>query len=245
MRKFIKNTIISLLLLVSFVQPAFCSEMNVPGAKDSIFEHLKNWDSTFKIDYYNKDVIDMIREKAKADDYVYVSLIGLVYRSNGRNAEVEAKYRTTKEEEAYIQKEVNNIIQTIIKDNMTDYDKVYAINQYIVNRFSYDNTLVNNNAYLALKNNTTTCQGYAMTAYRLFKSAGIDTRIVLGELNGVKHGWNLVKVNGMWYQIDVTNNDFVGENRYFLRSDSFLESQGFTWKAEDYEQAKYDYTVTK
>lgn len=243
--KFIKNTIISLLLMVSFVQPAFCSEINTPGAKDSIFEHLNNWDSTFKIDYYNKDAIDVIREKAKADDYLYVSLIGLVYRSNGRNAEVEAKYRTTKEQETYIQTEVNNIIQTIIKDNMSDYDKVYAINQYLVNRFSYDNTLVNNNAYLALINNTTTCQGYAMTAYKLFKAAGIETRIVLGQLNGINHGWNLVKINGMWYQIDVTNNDYVGENRYFLRSDSFFRSQGFTWEADDYEQAIYDYTAVK
>lgn len=243
--KLIKNTIIALLLMVSFVQPAFCSGINTPSAKDSIFEHLSNWDSTFKIDYYNKDAIDVIREKAKADDYVYVSLIGLVYKSNGRKAEVEAKYRTTKEQETYIQTEVNNIIQTIIKDNMSDYDKVYAINQYLVNRFSYDNTLVNNNAYLALINNTTTCQGYAMTAYKLFKAAGIDTRIVLGQLNEINHGWNLVKVNGMWYQIDVTNNDYVGENRYFLRSDDFFRSQGFTWEADDYEQATYDYTVVK
>ena len=243
--KLIKNTIIALLLMVSLVQPAFCSEINTPGAKDSILEHLSNWDSTFKIDYYNKDAIDVIREKAKADDYVYVSLIGLVYKSNGRKAEVEAKYRTTKEQETYIQTEVNNIIQTIIKDNMSDYDKVYAINQYLVNRFSYDNTLVNNNAYLALINNTTTCQGYAMTAYKLFKAAGIDTRIVLGQLNEINHGWNLVKVNGMWYQIDVTNNDYVGENRYFLRSDDFFRSQGFTWEADDYEQATYDYTVVK
>lgn len=243
--KIIRNTIIALILLVSFVQPAFCSEFNAAGAKDSIYEHLKNWDTNFSIDYYDKDAIDVIRNKAKNDDYVYVSLVGLVYRKNGRDAEVEAKYRTTKEQETYINNEVNNIISNIISNNMTDYDKVYAINQYLVNRFEYDYTLVNNNAYLALVNNTTTCQGYSMTAYKLFKAAGIDTRIVLGQLNGINHGWNLVKVNGNWYNVDITNNDSVRENKYFLRSDDFLRSEGFTWDANDYVQAPCDFGVLK
>lgn len=241
--KIIRNTIIAFILLVSFVQPAFCSEYNSAGAKDSIYEHLKNWDTDFKIDYYNKDAIDVIRNKAKNDDYVYVSLIGLVYRKNGRDAEVEAKYRTTKEQEAYIGNEVDNIIGSIIKPNMSEYDKVYAINQYLVNRFEYDNTLVNNNAYLALVNNTTTCQGYSMTAYRLFKAAGIDARIILGQLSGVNHGWNLVKVDGNWYHVDVTNNDSVGKNTFFLKSDSFMRSEEFTWEADDYEQAPCEYIV--
>lgn len=241
--RLIRNTIISLILMVSFVQPVFCAEVNKMGIKDSIFEHLSNWDSTFPIDYYDKDVMDVIREKSKEDDYLYMSLVGIVYKRHGRDAQVEAKYRTTKEEEVYIQGEIDNIIKTIIRDDMSDYDKVYSINQYLVNRFSYDNTLVNNNAYLALANGTTTCQGYAMTAYRLFKVAGIDTRIIVGKLDGINHGWNLVKVNNIWYHIDVTNNDSVGENKYFLRSDSFFEEQGFTWEKSDYNQALYDYTL--
>lgn len=239
--KLIKNTIISFLLILLFIQPVFAVEINIPGAKDSIFEHLNNWDSEFKIDYYNKDVIDVIRQKSKADDYLYISLVGLVYKKTGRDAQVEAKYRTTKEQEVYIQNEVNNIINTIIKDNMSDYDKVYAINQYLVNRFTYDTTLTNNNAYLALVNGSTTCQGYCMTAYKLFKAAGIDTRIVLGKLNDINHGWNLVKINNIWYHVDVTNNDYVGENKYFLRSDNFFRSQGFVWNESDYNQAPYDY----
>ena len=108
--KLIKNTIISFLLILLFIQPVFAVEINIPGAKDSIFEHLNNWDSEFKIDYYNKDVIDVIRQKSKADDYLYISLVGLVYKKTGRDAQVEAKYRTTKEQEVYIQNEVNNII---------------------------------------------------------------------------------------------------------------------------------------
>ena len=80
-----------------------------------------------------------------------------------------------------------------------------------------------------------------MTAYKLFKAAGIDTRIVLGKLNDINHGWNLVKINNIWYHVDVTNNDYVGENKYFLRSDNFFRSQGFVWNESDYNQAPYDY----
>jgi len=243
--KLIRNTIILLMIMISFVQPAFCLDFNAVGVKDSIYEHLSNWDSTFSINYYDKDVIDVIREKAKTDDYLYISLIGLVYKREGINAQVEAKYRTTKEQEVYVQNEVNNIMKTIIKDEMSECDKVYAINKYLINRFSYDNDLVNNNAYLALTKGTTTCQGYAMTAYKLFKAAGIDNRIVIGQLNGINHGWNLVKINDRWYHIDITNNDYVGENKYFLRSDDFFKSQGFTWKQDDYVQAAYNYVLAR
>lgn len=243
--KLIRNTVIILMLILSLVQPALCLEYAYASVDDSIYEHLKNWDTNFRMDYYDSDVINIIRNEAKHDDYLYLSLIGLVCRKNGKDTDVEAKYRTTKEQETYVDNEVNNIIKAIIKDNMTEYDKVYAINQYLVNRFEYDYTLVNNNSYLALVNNTTTCQGYSMVAYKLFKAAGIDARIIVGQINNINHGWNLVKVDGNWYHVDITNNDSVRENKYFLRSDNFLKSEGFTWEAKDYVQIPYDYSLLR
>lgn len=239
--KAVRNTIIILTIMLSFVQPA----LGYSASDDNVYEHLKNWDSDFKMDYFDSDIVDVIRNEAKKDDYVYMSVIGLSCRKQRGFTNVEVKYRTTKEQELYIDNEINNIIKTIIKDNMTEYDKVYAINQYIVNRFEYDNSLSNDTSYLALVNNTTTCQGYSLTAYKMFKAAGIESKIIVGQINGVNHGWNLVKVSGNWYHIDITNNDAVRENKYFLRSDNFLKSEGFTWEADDYVQIPYDYSILR
>jgi len=76
-------------------------------------------------------------------------------------------------------------------------------------------------------------QGYAMTAYKMFNLVGIENKIVIGELDGIAHGWNMVKVDGKWYNLDVTNND-VTNNKYFLRNDKTLRDDGFTWEANDY-----------
>ena len=60
-----------------------------------------------------------------------------------------------------------------------------------------------------------------MTAYKMLKLAGIENKIIVGNLDGVAHGWNLVKLNGKWYHLDVTNND-VTSNKFFLKNDKYL-----------------------
>ena len=116
---------------------------------------------------------------------------------------------------------------------MSDLDKIKTINKYIVDRYEYDDSLLSNNVYSALTKGKTICQGYAMTAYKMLNLVGIENKIIIGDLDGVAHGWNLVKLNGKWYHLDVTNND-VANNKYFLKNDKALRSDGFTWEANDY-----------
>jgi glucan-binding YG repeat protein len=116
---------------------------------------------------------------------------------------------------------------------MSTYDKIKTINKYLIDRYEYDNTFVSNNVYSALTTGKTTCQGYAMTTYKMLDLAGVENKIIVGDLEGVAHGWNLVKIKGNWYHLDVTNND-VTDNKYFLKNDSTLINDGFTWDENDY-----------
>lgn len=124
---------------------------------------------------------------------------------------------------------------------MSDFDKVKVINKYLIDRYRYDDSLISNNAYSALMTGKTTCQGYALTAYKMLKLSGIENRIVTGELEGVPHGWNLVKLNNKWYHLDITNNDALSSDKYFLKSDKDLKRDGFTWKYNDYPACDEDY----
>ena len=105
--KAVRNTIIILTIMLSFVQPA----LGYSASDDNVYEHLKNWDSDFKMDYFDSDIVDVIRNEAKKDDYVYMSVIGLSCRKQRGFTNVEVKYRTTKEQELYIDNEINNIIK--------------------------------------------------------------------------------------------------------------------------------------
>lgn len=243
-RKSIKFLSVSLILITLNIQSACASVSDTNNLKEDIYNHLENWDTQFEIPYFNYDVIDIIRSSASKDDYLSRSLIGLRVKGDGDKAEVTAKYRTTKSEENYIDNEIKTVSSNIINSNMSDYEKVKAVNDYLVNRYDYDYSLKSNNSYLALTTGKTTCQGYSMTAYKMFNMVGIQNRIVIGSLNGSPHAWNEVKVDGNWYNIDITNDDAVGSYKYFLKSDKTFISNGFEKNPEtEYEPCNEDYIL--
>ena len=156
MRKFIKNLLLGLIIISAIGgQAVFAADNNLDT---DVYNHLENWDTEFQIDYYNSDVIDVIRDIAKKDDYLTRSLKKLVYERVGNRATVKVTYLTTKEQEEYINKELTTIVNSIITNNMSDYDKIKTINKYIVDRYEYDDSLLSNNVYSALTTGKTICR---------------------------------------------------------------------------------------
>lgn len=232
MKKFIRNLLIVLTVILTVVgKPVFAKENDF---NTYVYNHLENWDTEFEISYYDSDVLERIKSISEKDDYLARSISRFVYEKAGNKATIKITYKTTKEQEQYVDAELTRIVSSIISPNMSEFDKITAINKYLIDRFEYDNSLKSNTAYTALTTGKATCQGYAMAAYKMFNLIGIENRIVVGELDGVPHGWNLVKLNGKWYHLDVTNNDSLRKNIYFLKNDNILKDSGFTWKASDY-----------
>ena len=117
---------------------------------------------------------------------------------------------TAKEEE--LGKE---IVKKIIKKGMGDFEKVKAINDYMIKNIRYDMDNYKNNtipeisytALGALEKKVAVCSGYARTFKILAKCAGLEATYVVGDTPQGGHAWNQVKVDGKWYNIDVTWND--------------------------------------
>ena len=63
-----------------------------------------------------------------------------------------------------------------------------------------------------------------MAFYRLMTEMDIPCRIVSGTADGGSHAWNIVKMDGEWYNVDVTWDDEDMANSYnytyFLKSDN-------------------------
>ena len=140
------------------------------------------------------------------------------------------------------------IVGQIIKSNMSDYECVKAIHDYLVKHVNYDSKsiadgTINNDeghpshtAEGALCKNLAVCDGYAKAFELLCAESGIYAYMMYGEginPDGQKesHAWNVVKVNGEWYQVDCTWDDPVingsvvtdGSNltyTYFLLTDT-------------------------
>jgi hypothetical protein len=70
----------------------------------------------------------------------------------------------------------------------------------------------------------------------LLEELGLENQIRVGVLEGVSHSWNYVKVNGEYYNLDITNNKKFPYS-VFLSADGYLE--GYT--SEEFEIDYSDY----
>ncbi|NGZ75433.1 transglutaminase domain-containing protein [Saccharibacillus alkalitolerans] len=187
---------------------------------------------------------------AKAEPYARYTLdrVDTQYSRSGSRATVLLKisYLENKQQADYVIAQSKAVLKTIIKPGMGQEEKVKAIHDYIVKRFAYDESMTRYSAYEGLTKGTTVCQGYALLAYRMFTLAGIETRMVQGVAGGQDHVWNKVKVDGRWYNIDLTWDDPTPDRKnevsysYYLVTDKLL-ARDHTWKTTHYPAAVTDY----
>ncbi len=121
------------------------------------------------------------------------------------------EYKTTKAQEDLFTAQIDDIVPKLISNSRTTSDKELAIHDWIVNNVQYDTSLTRYTAYDALVNHSAVCEGYALLAYRMLMSAGIEVKIVSGTANNgsqvESHAWNLVNIDGNWYHLDTTWDD--------------------------------------
>ncbi|ADQ05809.1 transglutaminase domain protein [Caldicellulosiruptor hydrothermalis 108] len=159
------------------------------------------------LDYGVNDVIGIRFFTGSAED-VMMFIIPYIYEKQERIARRQAVLQKAQE-----------IVQTVIDQTYNDYDKVLALHDYLILHTRYDiESYLNHSgpfdihtAYGALINGLAVCDGYAKAMYVLLNTAGIETIVVYGEAGDVAskvgHAWNMVKLDGDWYQLDVTWDD--------------------------------------
>jgi transglutaminase/protease-like cytokinesis protein 3 len=139
---------------------------------------------------------------------------------------ISAAYRTTPDQEKLLDSEIKAAMTSLNIRNATEYDKVKAIHDYIIGMVSYDQSLTRYTAYSAFTDKSTVCLGYAAAAYRMFTDAGIDSRIISGVGGTEEHVWNIVKVDGKWYNIDLTWDDpILNNDEEIISYDFFLKNE--------------------
>jgi transglutaminase-like putative cysteine protease len=113
-------------------------------------------------------------------------------------------YFTSQKQEQALDAQCAAILKSLDLDGQSDYVKVRTIYEYVGLNFLYDDTLSVYHPYFGLKTGTMVCQGYSLLLYKLLWQSGIPNRILVGDGGGEPHSWNIVKLNGSWYNLDVT-----------------------------------------
>ncbi len=146
------------------------------------------------------------------------------------------EYLTSRAQEDHVDMKVDEVLSQIIKPGMNDYEKLYAIHEYICSHVSYDYSLTKYSAYDALAGKKAVCQGYSLLMDRMLEQAGVKTIIIDGDMSGSPHAWNLVRLDEIWYHVDATNDD-INNNKYFLKTDGFMADHDYVWNSGEYPAA--------
>lgn len=153
--------------------------------------------------------------------------------------------KLTDDKDKYILKELKKAVDKIIKDGMSDYDKEKAVYDYVFSQTHFnDDSLAaipdtdddeSYNPYGFFHDHSTICVGNATTMKLFFDVLGIDSKIIHSTRNG-EHAWNVVKIDGKWYHVDVT---FDGGEKspsyaYFNVPDSVKNDGSYPWDTDDF-----------
>ena len=198
------------------------------------------------------------------DRYVIATRVGdkqkvTFYYEISDNYYVMEKYLNQKEipegkPQAYkLYEKTEEILGEIIKPGMTDYEKELAIHDYIVSHCKYGQKDESKEyafrAYGCLVQGVAVCNGYAEAMSLLLTCAGVDNEIMTGSAGDELHAWNIVCLDGEWYQVDATWNDpipdgaHVVSHAYFNITDAEM-AESHSWNEDLYvscDGEKYNY----
>jgi hypothetical protein len=145
----------------------------------------------------------------------------------------------------------SDVLDEIIKDGMSDYEKELAIYDWMVDNIgqgsSHTIALPGQNAqsytpHDVLQNHNAVCVGYATTFRLLANMVGLEVHIVHNEY----HSWDMVKLDdGEWYQLDIYSDVGAIKYRNFNMTDEIAKTS-HDWDGSTLPEAKgtkYSYAV--
>ena len=141
---------------------------------------------------------------------------------------------------------LDEILSEIITLDMGIYDKEKAVHDYMVTHYQYDSSLTeydlehpSMSVSGLIYHKQGGCKAYAEMFNILISKLGIGTKMVYGFAGDDEHVWNMVRLAGDWYMVDVTWDDPAPDRgmeisyEYFNVTDDVI-SKDHTWDKEDY-----------
>ena len=179
---------------------------------DGIAEHLP---AISEIRAKNSDQVLKIFRYVQIDHPEYFWLDGdfdCSYQSTeyGINAEITLNYTMDRQERNQMQRSVDAITEQIKQrfGGCSEYEKVKGVYEYLINNSVYDLSCNGQSILPVLVDGRGVCASYAESTQYLLQQLGIQAIV----LDGDNHEWNIVRIDGEYYQLDTTWGDPVNED---------------------------------
>ena len=151
---------------------------------------------------------------------------------NTKNNTIKLNSVFSKSQKDSLATELENKVSQIaskVSSDTSDYEKELFFHDYIVDNCKYKNISGNPEIYTAygcLIDGAAVCEGYSKAMQLLLNRVGVDCRTIVGSRGSEPHMWNLVKIGGNWYHLDVTwdGGDQWQRYNYFNVTDKIIKS---------------------
>ena len=133
-------------------------------------------------------------------------------RNTGLAVAIGLEYCTA-QDVAAMQVKLDQLVDQANTLCQTDLEKVFYVHEWLVQNIAYDrehlsdNVQDDHNLRGALLEGTAVCDGYAKTYALTLRKLGITGVLVTSK--DIGHAWNMVELDGNWYQVDCTWDDPV------------------------------------
>ena len=130
-----------------------------------------------------------------------------------------------------------------VRPGMSDLEKIITLHDYLAVNCEYDKENLDlgadkvpnksHSTYGVFADGTAVCDGYALAYKYLLNQQGIECYMVTST--AMAHAWNMVVLDGEYYQVDVTWDDPTWDrvggagHNYMLRSDAAFEGH-YNWQ---------------
>lgn len=165
----------------------------------------------------------------------------------------------THDKKAEMQAELDGKIEKILalaQNYQTDFEKEIFLHDYLCDTIVYDNDSAGspNNAdfstytvYGALVKGTCVCEGYSRAMQLLCNRLGISCGLITGYGDGGKgygpHMWNIIRIGGGLYYLDVTFDDLPENTKAYLAQKGFDINSLHKYFNVTREQLEYDHRI--
>lgn len=153
------------------------------------------------------------------------------YKTNGCVLSIIPQYTMTGEEyesaAAYCWNKVR-AMAALADHYVSESEKALFLHDFICENFAYDSTLENNDIYNFLLTGKGTCEAYMLLYTAVLRECGIKAHFAASD--SLSHIWNIVRIDGEWYHVDLTWDDSASaesvSRRHFLLSDKKAAEKG-------------------
>lgn len=213
---------------------------NMEKASEAIGEALKDFDTVLALEIENyraTDFVQMVEDYAENHPEFVVEIptvaVEVFGSGTARVVELSFSYQTSRDSLKQMKVQVQPIFDAAalyVSGAQQEKQKFSQLYSFLMERFDYSLETSLTPAYSLLLHGVGDSRAFALTYASMCRRAGLECRIVTGTRDGEPWTWNMVKINGYYYHVDLLRSTALG------KFEEMVDTQmlGYVWDYSAY-----------